>query len=88
MTEHDARGVALVARSPAEVEAAVELRRLRAAAESRYSETSLLIAALREHIRDLRIERDRLLREIAHWEERNRLDHSPWLWRGSKAPRG
>ena len=65
-----------------------ELRRL---AEARYSEVDLLVAALREHIRDLRAERDRLVAELdrtrqdhEHLAESLRLSATTWLERGSK----
>lgn len=69
-------------------EETAELRRL---AEARYTEVDLLVAALREHIRDLRAERDRLLGELARAREEHarlaeaaRLSSATWLIRGSK----
>ncbi len=59
------RGFAVVpASTPQEI--AVELRQVREEAITRHSEVDLLVAALREHIDDLRFERDRLLEENAH----------------------
>lgn len=54
-----------------------ELVPLRQAAERWYQESDLLIAALREHIHDLRIERDRLLQEndqLRSWLASNDLN--------------
>lgn len=70
---------------------AAELREL---AQSRYTEVDLLVAALREHIADLRQERDRLVAELERsrtseanlQDERRRLESS-WMWRGLKPPR-
>jgi hypothetical protein len=69
-------------------EETAELRRL---AEARYSEVDLLVAALREHIADLRAERDRLVGELARTRQEHarlaevgRLASSKWLERGSK----
>lgn len=42
-----------------------EVLRLRRDAERRYTEMDLLVAALNDHIADLRGERDRLVAEIA-----------------------
>lgn len=44
---------------------AEDIREVRQAAVARYSEVDLLVAALREHIDDLRLERDRLVEENA-----------------------
>lgn len=77
-----------------QAELAQEAAELRQLAQSRYSEVDLLVAALREHIADLRLERDRLVAELDRAreteerlrEERERLG-SDWLWRGTKGPR-
>ena len=66
---------------------ATEVRKLRDAAESRYSEVDLLVATLRDHIRDLQIERDRLRSQLHAAHERRRLDSAAWLHRGLKSPR-
>lgn len=66
---------------------AVEAGRLRREAERRYSEADLLVAALREHIDDLRSERDRLLAE--NDALRAQLEHSEAssMWGRFKPPR-
>jgi chromosome segregation ATPase len=66
-----------------------ELRRLRGETERRYTEVDLLVAALREHIADLRSERDHLRGEVDRLHARlAALEHReqvmPWLLRGSK----
>lgn len=66
---------------------AYEARQLREQATARYSEVDLLVAALREHIQDLRIERDRLLSEVARLRDDARRGASAWLGRGSKPNR-
>jgi chromosome segregation ATPase len=70
---------------------AAELREL---AQTRYSEVDLLVAALREHITDLRKERDRLVAELDRsrqleesLQDENRRLNSQWMWRGLKPPR-
>jgi hypothetical protein len=63
---------------------ALEVRRLRGEAQSRYTEVDLLVAALREHVRDLRAERDALRAQLARAAEERRLESSAWLWRGMK----
>jgi hypothetical protein len=68
-------------------ELAIEVASLRSAAEAGYSEVDLLVAALREHIQDLRQERDRLLAEVAHLRDDARRSNAGWLWRGSKENR-
>ena len=72
-----------------------EAAELREVAQSRYSEVDLLVAALREHIADLRAKRDRLVSELERSretetdlrEEQRRLT-SDWMWRGVKPPHG
>ena len=61
-----------------------EARRLREEAQRRYGEVDLLLAALRDHVRDLQIERDRLRAELEHASARARLSTSDWMWRGMK----
>lgn len=68
-----------------DVEIAAEAAALRAQAEARYSEVHLLVAALQDHVRDLRIERDRLLTENARLREASRRQHASWMWRGLKS---
>lgn len=64
-----------------------EARRLRQDAEARYSEVDLLVAALREHVRDLQIERDRLRGELEAARGMAQLQSSSWMWRGMKPAR-
>lgn len=78
---------ALVAAPVPGEELAREVVNLRAEAERRYSEVDLLVAALRDHIRDLRIERDRLRAEIARLRDEVARERAAWLWRGVKPPR-
>lgn len=68
-------------------ELAEELARLRREAAARYTEVDLLVAAMREHIADLRAERDRLLAEVALMREELRRRDTPWLERGLKGAR-
>lgn len=68
-------------------EAVLELHRLRADAQARYGEVDLLVVTLRDHIRDLRAERDALRAQIQNMAEETRLESATWLWRGSKGPR-
>lgn len=67
---------------------ALEARVLREEAQARYTEVDLLVAALRDHIKDLRFERDRLLTEVAHLRDDARRNSAAWLWRGAKENRG
>jgi hypothetical protein len=60
---------------------------LREAAVRRYTETDLLVAALHEHIEDLRRERDELLTQLARMRDDRRRVTATWLWRGVKANR-
>jgi hypothetical protein len=71
-----------------------EAAALRELAQTRYSEVDLLVAALREHITDLRRERDRLVAELDRsrrveevLQDENRRLQSQWMWRGLKPPR-
>ena len=66
---------------------AVEARMLRDEARARVGEVDLLVAALRDHINDLRIERDRLLTEVAHLRDDARRTSAAWLSRGTKPNR-
>lgn len=66
---------------------AEELRRLREDARSRTSEVDLLVAALKDHIRDLQAERDQLRADLTRTNEARRLESAEWLHRGLKGPR-
>jgi chromosome segregation ATPase len=65
---------ALAIQSPTRPQARGDIRVLRRDAERRYAETDLLVAALNDHIRDLRAERDRLARDLE--EARAKLDQA------------
>jgi len=79
----DAAALAVVPRGPAH-EIALEAAWLRRQAEARYGEVDLLVAALRDHVRDLQVERDRLLAEVARLRDDARRTSAGWLWRGVK----
>ena len=68
-----------------------QVEALRADATARYTEVDLLVAAFREHIDDLRSERDFLRGELERLHTENhelRAAAVPsWLWRGVKPPR-
>lgn len=64
----------------------LEARELRESAERRYSEVDLVVAALRDHVRDLQIERERLLAEVARLRDEAGRRNAPWLERGQKPP--
>lgn len=65
-----------------------EAARLRREVERRAREAELLAAALRDHIADLRAERDELAAEVERLREQaRRRDIDPFLWRGFKPPR-
>lgn len=66
---------------------AAEIRLVREHAISRVSEVDLLVAAMREHIRDLQAERDWLRTELARSNEARALMGAAWLHRGQKANR-
>jgi hypothetical protein len=66
---------------------ATDVRLIREEAEKRLNETDLLVAALRDHVRDLQAERDRLRAELEAMREGEQLQAAAWLWRGTKAPR-
>ena len=61
-----------------------EIRELRAEARARVSEVDLLVAALQDHIKDLREERDWLRAELARARETQELAAAGWLQRGLK----
>lgn len=65
---------------------AAETRQLRERAAQRYSEVDLVVAALRDHIRDLQAERERLLAELHRLRDEAARRRAPWLERGQKAP--
>jgi hypothetical protein len=73
--------------SPQRGDLSHEIGRLRLEATERYTEVDLLVAAMREHIEDLRRERDRLLAELERTRDDLRRRESPWLVRGQKPPR-
>jgi hypothetical protein len=73
--------------SPRRSELSHEVGRLRREAAERYTEVDLLVAAMREHIDDLRRERDRLIVELERSRATLRRYESPWLERGQKPPR-
>lgn len=83
----NAPGRALIPAPSVQAEIAIEAARLRAEAELRYGEVDLLVAALRDHIRDLRHERDQLLGEVARLRDQARRQRSPWIDRGTKPNR-
>ena len=68
-------------------ELASEARQLREEAQRRYGEVDLLVAALRDHVRDLQLERDRLLVELEQAASHARVSRSDWMWRGRKPAR-
>lgn len=82
MTE---RGVAVATRWPPDL--SIEVARLRREATERYTEVDLLVAAMREHIADLRAERDRLAAALERARDGLRRRDTPWLARGQKPPR-
>jgi hypothetical protein len=62
-----------------------EIRQLRAEAQARVGEVDLLVAALQDHIKDLRAERDWLRSELARSRATQQLASAEWLRRGLKA---
>ena len=66
---------------------AAEVRLVREEAERRYNETDLLVAVLRDHVRDLQAERDRLRMELEAMRQARSLQSADWLWRGTKGLR-
>ena len=64
-----------------------EARRLREDAQDRYGEVDLLVAALRDHVRDLQVERDRLRAELESVKGQAQLESATWMWRGMKPGR-
>ncbi len=72
----------VAARQPSDF--SLEIGRLRREATQRFTEVDLLVAAMREHIADLRAERDRLVAELERTRDALRRHDSPWLARGQK----
>ena len=72
---------------PSTAALAEEIRQVRELAESRVSEVDLLVAALRDHIRDLQDERDHLRTELARAHEAVRIANASWMQRGLRANR-
>jgi len=81
------RHTAVIPHRPSREQLAAEVRGLRLAAHQRYTEVDLLVAALRDHIRDLQAERDYLRAQIARLQDDARRQSATWLWRGSKPNR-
>ncbi len=75
--------------SPARVhgEIATEIRLVRERAVARVTEMDLLVAALRDHIKDLQEERDWLRAEVARTNQARDLAGATWLHRGQKPVR-
>ena len=72
---------------PARSDLQHELRLVREQAVARVSEVDLLVAALRDHIKDLQSERDWLRAELARVHEAHALAGAHWMQRGQKANR-
>ncbi|MGD9934896.1 MAG: hypothetical protein AB7T37_14440 [Dehalococcoidia bacterium] len=79
-------GRALVPRDHRQ-DAAAEAESLRATALARVTEVDLLVAALQDHVRDLQIERDRLLSQVSQLRDEVRRERAGWLQRGMKGNR-
>ncbi len=74
--------------APARRDVPAEAAALRREAETRVTEVHLLVAALQEHIQDLRVERDRLLDEVAFLrQEVGRAEARGFFQRGLKLNR-
>jgi hypothetical protein len=74
--------IALPARVHGDI--ATEIRLVRERAVARVSEVDLLVAALRDHIKDLQAERDWLRAELAKANDARALAGATWLHRGQK----
>lgn len=72
---------------PSNAELAAEIRAVREQATARVTEVDLLVAAMRDHIRDLQNERDYLRVELANAQEAVRLANASWMQRGVKGNR-
>lgn len=81
------RSLAVAPRGFDSAGALAEAERLHAVAATRYREVDLLVAAMREHIRDLQAERDRLLSEVAALRDNARRGTAAWLVRGQHPQR-
>ncbi len=77
--------ITLPARSNANF--ATEIRLVREQAISRVTEVDLLVAALRDHIKDLQTERDFLRSELARAHDAVALANASWMQRGQKSNR-
>jgi len=64
-----------------------DIRRVRAEAVARVTEVDLLVAALKDHVRDLQRERDWLRSEIDRLHATKALAEATWLARGQKPNR-
>lgn len=73
--------------APSNADLATEIRELREKAVSRVTEVDLLVAALRDHIKDLQDERDFLRAELARAHEAVRIANASWMQRGQKGNR-
>ncbi len=73
------------ARAPGCGDVGTEIRQLRAEAQARVGEVDLLVAALQDHIKDLRAERDWLRSELARTRSAQEVAAAGWLHRGLKA---
>ena len=74
--------IALPARVHGDI--ATETRLVRERAVARVSEVDLLVAALRDHIKDLQAERDWLRAELAKANDARALAGATWMHRGQK----
>ncbi len=70
---------------PADLRADIEA--VRRDALARVTEMDLLVAALRDHIRDLQAERDQLRAELARLRRERLLEAARWLHRGLQPQR-
>jgi hypothetical protein len=70
---------------PSDLRADIEA--VRSEAIARVTEMDLLVAALRDHIRDLQTERDTLLAELARLRQQRLLESAHWLPRGLRPQR-
>lgn len=73
--------------TPSNADLAAEIRLVREQAAARVTEVDLLVAALRDHISDLRAERDFLRAELARAQEAVRIANASWMQRGVKSNR-
>lgn len=74
--------IALPARVHGDI--ATEIRLVRERAVARVSEVDMLVAALRDHIKDLQAERDWLRAELAKANDARALAGATWMHRGQK----